>query len=62
MTQVSWRKGVAAGAGPTCPPRLRRWALGTTSFISLANWVSRVLGSLDVVTSTCAQLAFKLTT
>ena len=29
-----------------------RWALGITSFISLANWVRRLLGSLEVVTRT----------
>ena len=40
----------------TWPPRLRRCALGTTSFISFANCVSRLLGSLEVVTSTCSAL------
>ena len=36
----------------TCPPRFILWAFGTTSFSSLANCVSRLLGSLDVVMST----------
>mmetsp|Transcript_30706 Transcript_30706/g.78490 ORF Transcript_30706/g.78490 Transcript_30706/m.78490 type:complete len:208 (+) Transcript_30706:726-1349(+) len=52
MSVKSCERHVSTNSDSTMPPRLMRCALGITSFISLANCTSRLLGSRLVVTST----------